>query len=420
MPVVLIAGSAGRERDRPAPGPDPDWSQPLHIRDPAAARRALAARVAAGADALLAPTWLTHRRALLRVGESRRAAEWTQAAVRVAREAADAGLTVRSTDVPGADGSGIGVTVAGVLPRLDAWADETTGRRPSTGTARAADLHELAGILTDAGSDVLLVEDQGDAASWAEGVRAALASGLPVWAAVDQARAQDGPTLETIGSCSAIGAYALLVDAVEGVGADAGVDTQASTLARTMADLGRLTGLEVGVLMPAGTPDADLPTMVRSALEADAWAVGLATDATTERIAVVRKAIDDVAAEREAAREAADAAWRAYVADAAQRARGGRALWLSDEPPRQPPESFAWTFAAWRDLPRLPAGAFRLVVSDGGHAGVRALTDLLDEGGILVARGDRADTMRAGAMSELRILRVAESDGSAVITARRR
>jgi hypothetical protein len=303
---------------------------------------------------------------------------------------------------------------------LDAWADETTGRRPSIGTARAAELHELAGILTDAGSDVLLVEDQGDAGSWAEGVRAALASGLPVWAAVGRARAHDGPTIEAIGSCSAIGAYTLLVDAVEDAGADAGTDTHASALARTIADLGTLTGLDVGVLMPAGTPAADLPTMVRSALEADAWAVGRATAATPERIAVVRKAIDDVAAERAAAREAADAAWRAYVADAAQHAPGGRALWLSDEPPHQPPKWFAWTFAPWRDLPRLPAGAFRLVVSDGGHAGVRALTDLLDEGGILVARGDRAGTMRAGAMSELGILRVDEADGSALVTARRR
>ncbi len=416
MSVLLIAGSAGSERDRPAPGPDPDWFQPLHIRDPAAARRALTARVASGADALLAPTWLTHRRALLRVGESRRAAEWTEAAVRVAREAADAGLTVRSTGA-GTAVSGAGVTVAGVLPRLDAWADETTGRRPSTSTARTTDLHELAGTLTDAGSDVLLVEDQGDPAPWAEGVRAALATGLPVWAAVDQARALDGPTLEAIGSCSAIGAYALLVDAVKDPGnaGDSASDAPGSLLARTITGLRTATGLEVGALMPAATPEADLAVMVRTALEADAWTVGLATSATPERIATVRTAIDDVAAERDAARQAADAVWRAYVADAAQRAPGGRAVWLSDEPPPQPPASFAWTVAPWSDLSRLPAGAFRLVVSDGGHADARALTHLLDEGGVLVARGDHA-----GAISGLEILRVTETDDSTMITARRR
>lgn len=402
MPAVLIAGSAEGEREAPVPGPEPAWFQPLHVRDPAAARRALAARVARGADALLAPTWLTHRRALLRVGESRRAAEWTTAAVRVAREAADEGLAMRPTDLPQTH-----VTVAGVLPRLDAWADESTGRRPTARTARAADLHELAGVLTDAGSDVLLVEDQGNAASWAEAVRSALAAGVPVWAAVDVARAMEGPTIEAIGSCSGVGTYALLVDA--------GDDADAGIWARTITALRTTTGLDLGGLLPAGASDADLAAMVRSALEADAWAVGLATTATPERLGIVRAAMDEVAGEREAAREAADVAWRQCVEQAAQQAPGGRAVWLADEPPRQPPPSFDWTLAPWSDLPRLPVGAFRLVVSDGGRAGVPALSHLLDEDGVLVARG-----ARAGPMRELEILRVIETDGSAVITARRR
>ncbi len=57
----------------------------------AAARERIAAQVAAGADVVVAPTWLTHRRALLPLGETRRAAAWTADAVRVAREAVEIG-----------------------------------------------------------------------------------------------------------------------------------------------------------------------------------------------------------------------------------------------------------------------------------------------------------------------------------------
>ena len=58
----------------------------------AAARERLAAQLTAGADVVVAPTWLTHRRALLPVGETRQARAWTAAAVRVAREAIEIGL----------------------------------------------------------------------------------------------------------------------------------------------------------------------------------------------------------------------------------------------------------------------------------------------------------------------------------------
>ena len=74
------------------------WFEPLHVQDPVAARDRIAAQIAAGADVVLAPTWRTHRRALMEVGESRRAPAWTLAAVDVAREGVDAGLERRAQD----------------------------------------------------------------------------------------------------------------------------------------------------------------------------------------------------------------------------------------------------------------------------------------------------------------------------------
>ena len=66
------------------------------MRDEGGARERLASQIVVGADVVVAPTWLTHRRALLSMGETRRAVEWTAAAVRVARDAVEVGLERRA------------------------------------------------------------------------------------------------------------------------------------------------------------------------------------------------------------------------------------------------------------------------------------------------------------------------------------
>jgi hypothetical protein len=117
----LLAGSYGPERLPARPNSDhADWYLPLHLRDPATARDRITAQIAAGADVVVAPTWQTHRRALLPLGETRRAATWTAAAMVTAREAIEIGLERRAEamtdaepDVPDLD-----LLHSGAAPRL--------------------------------------------------------------------------------------------------------------------------------------------------------------------------------------------------------------------------------------------------------------------------------------------------------------
>src|SRR5690606_33957881 len=92
MPRILAGAPAPDRRSFPRPGSVARWFEPFHVRQPDVARGEIASQVATGADVVLAPTWLTHRRALEAVGESRRAQAWTTAAVRLAREAVETGM----------------------------------------------------------------------------------------------------------------------------------------------------------------------------------------------------------------------------------------------------------------------------------------------------------------------------------------
>ena len=149
----LLAGAPWRDRLRaPRPTDAARWFEPIHVREPARAE-ALAAQVEAGADVVTAPAWLTHRRALMEIGESRRAAEWTRAAVQLAREAVEEGLSRRG-DVA----SGNTVLVAGPLPDLDARPETGSGRLAERGAAADRDREAQAGILAEAGVDLIVVE----------------------------------------------------------------------------------------------------------------------------------------------------------------------------------------------------------------------------------------------------------------------
>ena len=115
---LLLAGSVGPERIPARTDPDDaDWYLPLHVRDRATARERIADQVSAGADVVVAPTWLTHRRALLPLAETRRAAVWTADAVNVAREGVEAGLE-RRTEGPRQDEGEVQGQVQGHEPPL--------------------------------------------------------------------------------------------------------------------------------------------------------------------------------------------------------------------------------------------------------------------------------------------------------------
>ncbi|MEA2026444.1 MAG: homocysteine S-methyltransferase family protein, partial [Chloroflexota bacterium] len=187
---LLLAGSWGPERIPARPHrDDADWYLPLHIRDESAARERLAAQVAAGADVIVAPTWRTHRRALLPLGETRRAAVWTAAAVRVARDAVEVGLERRAELL--ADASADDVRrgrpeplIAASLPALDDGPERGSGRLLPHEAATERDYRDQAGVLADAEPDLLLVEGQRDEAEARPATTEAAATGLPAWAAL--------------------------------------------------------------------------------------------------------------------------------------------------------------------------------------------------------------------------------------------
>ena len=182
-PRILAGAPALDRRAFPRPGSVARWFEPFHVRQPQVARGEIAAQVAAGADVVMAPAWLTHRRALEGVGESRRARAWTDDAVRLAREAVEAGMERRG----GETGP---ILVAGPLPDVAAGPEHATGRLSSASAAEDRDTHDQAGILADAGVDVLLIEPRTSFEAALQATRISAPAGRPVWATLPAA---DGP-----------------------------------------------------------------------------------------------------------------------------------------------------------------------------------------------------------------------------------
>jgi hypothetical protein len=393
----LLAGSSGRERapaEKRAATSD-RWFEPLHVQDPAAARERIAAQVAAGADIVVAPTWRTHRRALMAVGESRRALEWTRAAVDVARDGVDAGLERRTdaglerrtADPTGdeADTSPPPIAreaplVAGVVPLLDDEPEPGSGHLLPQEAAAARDFDELAGHLADAEVDLVLVEtriaDRGSRVA----VEAATGTGLTVWVAAVGTTDEDKLTTWAETSVAA-GAVGLLFG--DGSGA------VAARLAEgvTVETWGGLVG-EVGDRSEHGLRGA-----AERWLAEDAGVIGLLRGARPGLVAAMRSSIDArIRADLTMVRARTER-WDAAVSEAAAMAPGGQALWLSPAPPdaRALPGGFTWTSAPPSEVGRLPDARFRLVaVVPGSDLDVSAVAGALESGGIVVVAHVRA------------------------------
>ena len=186
----LLAGSVGPERIPARPDPDDtDWYLPLHLRHEQAARARIAAQVEAGADVVVAPTWLTHRRALLPLGETRRAAAWTAAAVRLGRQAVELGLerreerTAERADDDAADRGRLAPLLAASLPALDDGTPGGEGRLLPREPATERDYRDQAGLIADAEPDLILVEGQPDEREGRIALAEAAQTGLPAWLA---------------------------------------------------------------------------------------------------------------------------------------------------------------------------------------------------------------------------------------------
>jgi hypothetical protein len=402
----LLAGAPWRDRLRPPrPTDAPRWFEPIHVREPGRVRQTLAAQVEAGADVISAPTWLTHRRALMEIGESRRAAEWTRAAVQLAREAIDEGLT-RHSDVA----SSTAILVAGPLPDLDARPESGSGRLAERGAAADRDRDAQAGILADAGVDLIVVEAHSSVEAATRAVEAAAATGLATWATMPATAADElDAWMEAL---SAAGASTTLLESL-----DISTETAAATdlLGASLERSIRRDGRSIGVLLPLGRPDVPSARLARW-LEAGVGVLGAAEAASPEALKPLREAIDVDLKARVAAREASDTPWRAFVAEGAEWAPRGAALWLEDgDASRTLPDGFAWTRGATGDLGRIPSGAYRFVVAR-AEVDLRDVIRLLDEGGVAIARLTTDELPR---LDDAQVIEVRHDETGALIAVRR-
>ncbi len=362
---ILLAGSQGPERTPARPHPDDaDWYLPLHLRDAQAARARLASQVTLGVDAIVAPTWLTHRRALLPLGETRRAGAWTAAAVQLAREAMELGVERRQelADAGAAEGEVApperpAPVVAAVLPSLEEEALVASGRLLPRESATARDYRDQAGLLADAEPDLILVEAPATEADARTAVEAAAGTGLPVWAAFGRAllaTAELGHWLDLTG---ALGVARLLLPPpfVERVAAAEGT-------------------------VPWGGMGVDAPE-IGTWLEAGAGAMALLDGATPVALEPVRSAIDAYERTRLEAEEGQARRWLEHVRQAAAMAPGGGAVWVGPAPGARLPEGFDWIVVSADEVANLPEDRYGLAVAVSTPE--PELTRSLRDGGIL-------------------------------------
>ncbi len=243
-PGILAGAPAPDRRAFPHPGSVPRWFEPFHVRQPQVARGEVTAQVVAGADIVVAPAWLTHRRTLEAVGESRRAREWTMAAVRMTREGVEAGLERRGGPGP--------VLVAGPLPDVAAGPEHATGRRLPVPASAERDTHDQAGILADAGVDLVLLEGRSSFEAARLATETTADTGRPTWTTIPIADAKGTPPLlERIAVLVASGAAGVLLE-MDGTPDTARVTGALAAAAdTTTVPVGLVTGTSAGL----GTDD---------------------------------------------------------------------------------------------------------------------------------------------------------------------
>jgi len=359
--------------------------------------------VEAGADVVLAPAYLTHRRALSPYGETRRAAEWTRSAVEVAREAVEEALEAAA----GATAPARGVAPAARLAAPSEGGAVAVARPADSRVLLAGPMSPLlpgrfepaldpgvlaeedrarADMLVEAGVDLLLVETMPSLAEARSAASAAVATGIPLWLGLQLAQSGThlpaGDDLEAVWEeLAELPLEALLVTPFDSDGpADA------------LEWVARFVDMPLGAWLPMPQEDTagrdSLADRASRWLDAGARVLGLTHGAVPERLTDLRAVIDERTAAAQHQRRIEDGAWLNAVADAAERAPGGRALWLGASVPDPLPAGFDWTATSSDVRPSLPERAFRFLVAAAGDdlADVLRLSLLLDDGGYLLIR----------------------------------
>jgi S-methylmethionine-dependent homocysteine/selenocysteine methylase len=412
--ILLLDATTGSELTRR--GIDTNgaaWSAPAIVRAPDVLAAIHADQVRAGADVITANTFRTQRRVLSRIGEARRAREWTMAAVRTARHGVEQAAEERANEQPGAPP----VRVAGSLAPLEDI--DRPDLAPDEGTARA-EHHEHVGHLAEARVDLLLVEAMTTIAESRAATSAAVSSGLETWAAVSVGRSGSllsGEPLDAwVEALAPLHPAAILVSGAPDVLAPA-----LGRLAVLAPEIGARPGAYVTLradlaLTADGSEtgsDADYAKAVKGLVEAGARIVGGGHGTTPSHTRALRAVLDEhLAAERLTATKA-DAAWRELVERAGTMGGGGRALVVSDAngARRDDLDELLVRYEVHRavtdEVGHLPRAAFRLaVVEFGGDTAARSdllarVSAALEPGGWLAARIGTAD--RGSSEGDLRL-----------------
>ncbi len=373
---------------RPTPGAAP----PL-VREPAAVRALYRDLALAGSDVLTAPTGALHRRALSRLGATRRGREWIGLALDLVRLAADEADDASRPARNGEPAPPLRLAAA-VLPLEGIGTAET-----APDGATAAEEHRAhVGMLADAGAEIIRIEGMGSIAESEAATRAALETGLETWTGVlvdDSGR--------SLPSGEPLDAW---VDVVEPMGASAlllaGPSLAATTAA--LAALAARTERPLGAALPPDATRRPTPTPARDAgdgpgpsslpearlLDAGATLVAAGADGSPARIARLRTEADRRNGAVVQQRREETELQRAWVAQVTARAEPGPAAWLGP-PPRPgtlvPP--FTWDVVGPDEISLLPAGRYRVAVvaADPATPGDMAQLDVLRAAVAALARG---------------------------------
>jgi S-methylmethionine-dependent homocysteine/selenocysteine methylase len=182
--VVIVDGGTGTQlQAEDVPMDDEAWSGRANLEQPEVVQRVHEAYIRAGAEVIIANTYAASRAALEPAGLGGRVADANRNAVAAALRAREAAADGRAVAVAGSMSAfcpvlmhgrnKIGPTAADCFPSL-------------------ADFREQAGLLAEAGVDLIALE-QMDAASYGRAaLQAAAETGLPVWLGLSPVRLDNG------------------------------------------------------------------------------------------------------------------------------------------------------------------------------------------------------------------------------------
>ena len=186
--LVIIDGGMGSQlQAEGVPMDDVAWSARANLDQPDAVQRVHEEYIRAGAEVIIANTFAASRAGLEPAGLGDRVAEANRGAMRAALRARDAAAT-RPVAVAGSMSSFCPIA-------MDRGALGTPLSSPAAEDPRfpsLADFREQAGLLAEAGADLIALEMIDGQGYGRAAVQAAAETGLPVWLGVSPARLDDG------------------------------------------------------------------------------------------------------------------------------------------------------------------------------------------------------------------------------------